>query len=185
MDIFCLYESCLVFLTFVPKETQVHSILPMRNSLWTSCLTIATDAIFGSFLWVAGPVTMYLLACNTDSWAKKFGCVINKRRYCAWKLAESANYAGSYFLGKSIKIMLQMTNYAKNYSNTICQSLSPRTLKKPRPNRVLKLKHAFLYADILGNNPLGNVNHDSQGVDYRNQTIPCPPTLPVRRRRSF
>ena len=26
LDLFCLYESCLVFLSFVPKEIQSHGI---------------------------------------------------------------------------------------------------------------------------------------------------------------
>ena len=44
-------------------------------------------------------------------------------------LVKSANYAGSAFFGKQMKIMIEMTNYAKHYANTIYQSLFFRSKK--------------------------------------------------------
>ena len=51
--------------------------------------------------------------------------MINKRQFCAQKLAKSANYASGAFFGKihALKVMLVMTNYAKNYASKIYQTL--------------------------------------------------------------
>ena len=46
--------------------------------------------------------------------------MINKWHLCC---KTSANYASNVFFWKNIKIMLVMTNYAKNYASTIYQSL--------------------------------------------------------------
>ena len=55
---------------------------------------------------------------------QKIGCTINKWHwFWAAKLAKSANFASSAFFRKSMKSMLVMTNYAKNYASTIYQSL--------------------------------------------------------------
>ena len=51
---------------------------------------------------------------------KKIGWMINKWHLCC---KTSANYASNVFFWKNIKIMLVMTNYAKNYGSTIYQSL--------------------------------------------------------------
>ena len=56
---------------------------------------------------------------------------MNKWQFCAAKLAKSANYVSSTFLGGNRKIMLVMTSYAKNYASTICHSLVSSTPPPP------------------------------------------------------
>ena len=48
--------------------------------------------------------------------------MINKLQFCAAKLAKSANYCSRAFFAKYIKIMLVMTNYAKDYVTTSCKN---------------------------------------------------------------
>ena len=56
-------------------------------------------------------------ACNTDLGCKK------KLTILCCKPAKSTNYASSAFFRKiKVKIILVMTNYAKNYASTIYQS---------------------------------------------------------------
>ena len=54
------------------------------------------------------------------------------------KTSQSTNYARSAHLGKRMKIMLLVTNYAKNYVSKIYQSLRP--IRKSRVLAVVGVK---------------------------------------------
>ena len=59
---------------------------------------------------------------------KNIGFMIIKWQFSAAKLAKQANYASSALFGKYLKIMLVMTNYAKNYASqepVLAQSIKP------------------------------------------------------------
>ena len=62
--------------------------------------------------------------------SQKVGFMINKWQFWETKLAKRANYASSAFFRKEMKIMLVMTNYAKNH---VCSH------NLPKPRRAISL----------------------------------------------
>ena len=73
--------------------------------------------------------------------------MINKWQFCAAKLAKSANYCSSAFFAKYIKIMLVMTNYAKDYVTTSCKNFE--TLRRKNDLSCFKSLPATGLWDII------------------------------------
>ena len=97
-------------------QRYVHTLSPWKER-WLACFPGPMNVTIRRFCHSNVPVS------NTDLGPKQLlVCMINKWQFCAAKLAKSANYASSALFWKSMKSILVLVNYAKNYTSTIYQS---------------------------------------------------------------